>query len=209
MDIWFFIYSFVAIFIIVDPIMNIPFFVSVLERTDVEEYRLIVRKAIVVAAVILILFTYFGNLIFKLLGIKMYSFQIAGGILLFIISLEMLFGRRTRTKVNEREEKEWREDIAITPLAVPLLTGPGAITTGIVLYSNAKAVEQKILLILAIILVFSIAYVILVNSKRIFEIIGASGNRVISRIMGILLAAISIQLIVDGIMDVIKVAKGI
>ena len=209
MDIWFFIYSFVAIFIIVDPIMNIPFFVSVLERTDIEEYRLIVRKAIVVAAIILILFTYFGNLIFKLLGIKMYSFQIAGGILLFIISLEMLFGRRTRTKVNEREEKEWREDIAITPLAVPLLTGPGAITTGIVLYSNAKAVEQKILLILAIILVFSIAYVILVNSKRIFEIIGASGNRVISRIMGILLAAISIQLIVDGIMDVIKVAKGI
>ncbi|RLF60449.1 MAG: hypothetical protein DRN25_02645 [Thermoplasmata archaeon] len=209
MDIWFFIYSFVAIFIIVDPIMNIPFFVSVLERTDIEEYRLIVRKAIVVAAVILILFTYFGNLIFKLLGIKMYSFQIAGGILLFIISLEMLFGRRTRTKVDEREEKEWREDIAITPLAVPLLTGPGAITTGIVLYSNAKAVEQKILLILAIILVFSIAYVILVNSKRIFEIIGASGNRVISRIMGILLAAISIQLIVDGIMDVIKVAKGI
>lgn len=187
--------------------MNVPIFVSILERTERGEYEHIIRKAVMVATLVLIVFTYGGNLIFRLLGIEMYSFRIAGGILLFIISLEMLFGRRTKTKITKEEEEEWREDIAVTPLAVPLLTGPGAITSGIVLYSSAQTLAQKIMLILTIIAVFFAAYLILKNSKRVFELLGRTGSRVISRIMGILLAAISVQFIVDGVIEIYKIVK--
>lgn len=207
MDHWFFLYSFVTLFVIVDPVMNVPFFVTILERTEKEEYEHIIRRAIVIAALILIIFTYGGNLIFRLLGIEMYSFKIAGGILLFIISLEMLFGKRTKTKITKEEEEEWREDIAVTPLAVPLLTGPGAITSGIVLYSSAQTLAQKIMLIAAIITVFFLAYLILKNSKKVFDFLGSTGSRVISRIMGILLAAISVQFVVGGIIEIYGIVK--
>ena len=100
MNLWFFFYSFVTLFVIVDPVMNVPIFAALLDRTEKKEYERIVRKAVIIAAVVLIIFTYSGNLIFNLLGIEMYSFRIAGGILLFIISLEMLFGKRTKTKGN-------------------------------------------------------------------------------------------------------------
>lgn len=202
MNLWFFFYSFVTLFVIVDPVMNVPIFAALLDRTEKKEYERIVRKAVIIAAVVLIIFTYSGNLIFNLLGIEMYSFRIAGGILLFIISLEMLFGRRTKTKITEEEEEEWREDIAVTPLAVPLLTGPGAITSGIVLYSSAQTLAQKTMLIVAIMAVFFVAYLILKNSKKVFEFLGNTGNKVISRIMGILLAAISVQFVVDGVIEI-------
>ncbi len=202
MNLWFFFYSFVTLFVIVDPVMNVPIFAALLDRTEKKEYERIVRKAVIIAAVVLIIFTYSGNLIFNLLGIEMYSFRIAGGILLFIISLEMLFGKRTKTKITEEEEEEWREDIAVTPLAVPLLTGPGAITSGIVLYSSAQTLAQKTMLIVAIMAVFFVAYLILKNSKKVFEFLGNTGNKVISRIMGILLAAISVQFVVDGVIEI-------
>jgi len=202
MNLWFFFYSFVTLFVIVDPVMNVPIFAALLDRTEKKEYERIVRKAVIIAAVVLIIFTYSGNLIFNLLGIEMYSFRIAGGILLFIISLEMLFGKRTKTKITEEEEEEWREDIAVTPLAVPLLTGPGAITSGIVLYSSAQTPAQKTMLIVAIMAVFFVAYLILKNSKKVFEFLGNTGNKVISRIMGILLAAISVQFVVDGVIEI-------
>ena len=202
MNLWFFFYSFVTLFVIVDPVMNVPIFAALLDRTEKKEYERIVRKAVIIAAVVLIIFTYSGNLIFNLLGIEMYSFRIAGGILLFIISLEMLFGKRTKTKITEEEEEEWREDIAVTPLAVPLLTGPGAITSGIVLYSSAQTLAQKMMLIVAIMAVFFAAYLILKNSKKVFEFLGNTGNKVISRIMGILLAAISVQFVVDGVIEI-------
>jgi len=202
MNLWFFFYSFVTLFVIVDPIMNVPIFAALLDRTEKKEYERIVRKAVIIAAVVLIIFTYSGNLIFNLLGIEMYSFRIAGGILLFIISLEMLFGKRTKTKITKEEEEEWREDIAVTPLAVPLLTGPGAITSGIVLYSSAQTLAQKTMLIVAIMAVFFVAYLILKNSKKVFEFLGNTGNKVISRIMGILLAAISVQFVVDGVIEI-------
>ncbi len=200
-DLNFFIYSFIALFVIVDPIMNIPIFIAILEGFSREEFKKTVKRACIVGMLVLIVFTFFGVYIFKYLNIEMASFRIAGGILLLIISLEMLFGRKTKTEYSPEVVAEKREELAVTPLAIPLLTGPGAITTGIVLYGTAKSILDKLELFVAVVLVYTLSYIILSNAHRLFDILGNTGTIVIVRIMGLLLAAISVQFIVDGIRE--------
>lgn len=206
MDINFAVYSFVTLFIIIDPIANVPFFISLLEAFDAENRGSMVKRAIVIAAIVLIIFTLLGNYAFDYLGIELYSFKIAGGILLFIIAIEMLFGRRTRTEstVEEEDEARKRDDIAATPMAIPLLTGPGAITTGIVLFSTAKGPEEEIILLLNILLVFLISYIILAKSNKVYETLGQTGTKVIVRVMGLLLSAIAVQFVITGISEAIN-----
>ena len=198
----FIIHSFVALFVIIDPFGNVPIFITLLERFKESDRDLMIRRAIIFAAVTLIILTLTGNVIFELLDIKMYSFRIAGGILLLIISIEMLFGRKSRTEASEDIEEE-KENISITPLAIPLLTGPGAITTGIVLFDNAGNDINKIFLMINIVLIFLISYFILSKSNLIFRILGKTGTRVITRVMGLMLSAIAIQFILTGISEAV------
>lgn len=206
MDLNFAIYSFTALLIIVNPLATVPLFISFLEGVNPDVRNNMIRRAVVIAAVVLIIFTVTGSYIFSFLGIEMYSFRIAGGILIFIISLEMLFGRRTQTE-SVKEEEIRVEDIVITPLAVPLLTGPGAITTGIVLFNSAKTRTEELILLIDIILVFLVSYFILSKSKKIFEIFGSTGTKVIVRVMGLLLAAIAVQFIITGVGEAIGAIK--
>jgi multiple antibiotic resistance protein len=206
MDLNFAIYSFTALFIIVNPIAIVPIVMAITERFKKEHRKEIVRRAVLIATVVLIFFTYTGNAVFKLLGVEIYSFRIAGGILLFIIAIEMLFGKRSRTESSAEEEEEaikQRDDVAVTPLAIPLLTGPGAITTGIVLINNTKGPADEIVLLINILLVFLLSYLILSRSERVFEALGNTGTRVIVRIMGLLLASIAVQFIITGIGEAI------
>lgn len=205
MDLNFALSSFITLFIIVDPIVNVPLFMAILANFKKSERKKMVKKAIIIAAIVLIIFTLAGDTIFGLLGIEMYSFRIAGGLLLLIISIEMLFGIRPHTKSSAEEEEEslHKEDVVVTPLAVPLLTGPGAITTCIVLFHVANEPANKALLILDIGLVFLISYFILSRSEKAFEILGKTGTMVIVRIMGLLLAAISVQFIITGVEEAI------
>jgi multiple antibiotic resistance protein len=201
MDLNFALSSFITLFIIVDPIVNVPLFMAILANFKKSDRKKMVKKATIIAAIVLIIFTLAGDTIFRLLSIEMYSFRIAGGLLLFIISIEMLFGRRPHTKSSAEEEEEAliKEDVVVTPLAVPLLTGPGAITTGIVLFHSANGTTNKIFLFLDIGLVFLISYFILSRSEKAFEILGKTGTMVIVRIMGLLLAAIAVQFVITGV----------
>ncbi|MCD4844187.1 MAG: MarC family protein [Methanosarcinales archaeon] len=205
MDVNFALSSFITLFIIVDPIVNVPVFMAILANHSKNDRKKMVKQAVIIAAVVLMIFTLAGDVIFGYLNIKMYSFRIAGGLLLFIISIEMLFGRRPHTKSSAAEEEEalHKEDIVVTPLAVPLLTGPGAITTGIVLFHAAGDTVSKSLLFLDIGLVYLASYFILSRSERAFEILGKTGTMVIVRIMGLLLSAIAIQFIITGLEEVI------
>jgi multiple antibiotic resistance protein len=205
MDLNFALYSFITLFIIVDPIVNVPLFMAILANFEKSDRKKMVKKATVIAAIVLIVFTITGDTIFRFLSIEMYSFRIAGGFLLFIISIEMLFGRRPQTKSSAEEEEEAlrKEDVVVTPLAVPLLTGPGAITTGIVLFNSADGVLNKSLLFLDIGLVFLISYFILSRSEKAFDILGKTGTMVIVRIMGLLLAAVAVQFVVTGIEEAV------
>ncbi|HJH28164.1 MAG TPA: NAAT family transporter [Methanosarcinaceae archaeon] len=197
--------SFITFFIIVDPIVNVPLFRAFLSDLDQKTRQKMVKKAVIVAAVVLVIFTLAGNTIFHFLGIEMYSFRIAGGIILLIIAIEMLLGRRpgTKTSAAEEEESMQSEDLVVTPLAVPLLTGPGAITTGIVLFDTASGITDQVLLFAVIGLVYLLSYFILSRSEKVFDSLGHTGTMVIVRIMGLLVAAIAIQFMITGIEEAV------
>lgn len=208
MDVAFAVYSFTVLFIVVDPIANVPVFLSILQSFSPGVRKDIIRKAVITAAAVLLIFTFTGKYIFDYLGIEMYSFKIAGGILLFIIAVEMLFGRRSKTTSSKEEEDEAkaRDDIAATPLAVPLLTGPGAITTGIVLYNTASETGEEPTVIASILLVFLLTYFILTRSSGIFKALGYVGTRVLVRVMGLLLSAIAVQFVMTGLKEAMSLA---
>ena len=197
--------SFITFFIIVDPIVNVPLFRAFLSDFDQKTRQNMVKKAVIVAAVVLVIFTLAGNTIFHFLGIEMYSFRIAGGVILLIIAIEMLLGMRPRTKSSavEEEESMRSEDLVVTPLAVPLLTGPGAITTGIVLFNTASGITDQVILFVVIGLVYLLSYFILSRSEKVFDSLGHTGTMVIVRIMGLLLAAIAIQFMIIGIEEAV------
>ena len=208
-SITFFLQSFLSLFVIVNAIGNVPLFVTLLERFGEAEKTTMMKKATIIAALTLLIVTVTGNLFFRLLGIEMYSFTIAGGILLMIISIEMLLGLNTRTQSSTAEEQSSSEmdEITVIPLAIPLLTGPGALTTAIVLFDTAGNIQNKIILLVAIILVFVISYVILIRSRPILTFLGKTGTRVARRIMGLMLLSIAVQFIIKGIFDATHLYK--
>ena len=208
-SITFFLHSFLSLFVIVNAIGNVPLFVTLLERFGEAEKTTMMKKATIIAALTLLVVTVTGNLFFRLLGIEMYSFTIAGGILLMIISIEMLLGLNTRTQSSMAEEQSSSEmdEITVIPLAIPLLTGPGALTTAIVLFDTAGNIQNKIILLGTIILVFVISYIILARSRPILTFLGKTGTRVARRIMGLMLLSIAVQFIIKGIFDAIHLYK--
>ncbi len=199
LDINFLISSFIALFIIVDSIGNVPIFLALLEEYTKKERDEIIKKSCIIATISLIGFIIIGRKFLQFLGIEFYSFKIAGGILLLIISVEMLFGKKTLTEYSPEIEKRGKEDIIVTPLAIPLLTGPGAITVGLMYFSLAKDLLHKILLFINIIVVFFISYIILKEGVRLFNLLGKTGTKVIARLMGLILASIAVEFIISGI----------
>ena len=202
------VYSFVALFLIVDPITNVPVFHSLLDTYSTDDRRQMIRRSVTIAASVVIFSTIGGNHIFRFLGIELYSFRIAGGILLFIIAIEMLFGTRTRTESTKEETKDaaLRDDIVVMPMAIPLLAGPGAITMSIVLFNQAENPVDAAVLFANIVLVFAVSYIILARSGVVFKLLGATGTKVVMRLMGLLLATIAVQFIITGISEAIMEA---
>ena len=202
------VYSFVALFLIVDPITNVPVFHSLLETYSTDDRRQMIRRSVTIAASVVIFSTIGGNHIFRFLGIELYSFRIAGGILLFIIAIEMLFGTKTRTESTKEEARDaaLRDDIVVVPMAIPLLAGPGAITMSIVLFNQAENSVDAAVLFANIVLVFAVSYIILARSGVVFKLLGATGTKVVMRLMGLLLATIAVQFIITGISEAIMEA---
>ncbi len=197
----FFVQAFVSLFVVVDPIGNVPVFLTFLDRFPEQERRAVVRRAVLVACVALVLVTLAGNTFFALLGISLYSFRIAGGVLLTIVSIEMLYGKKTRTESSIDEERPYagREDISVLPLAIPLLTGPGAFTTGIVLFDTAGGLANRVILFLTIAMIYFISYLMLSRSWIVFRFLGKTGTTVAIRIMGLMLLSVAMQFIVTGL----------
>lgn len=202
----YFLSVFIPIFIIIDASGIVPVYISLTERFSEEERKKIVNRSIVVAIIVLFAFAFFGNFIFDFLNISIQALEIAGGILLFLIAIDMLFARKSRTVYSEDQEKESmeRESIAIFPLAIPLLTGPGAITTVMVLMNTTQTLVEKAMIIMAIILTFIIAKILLDKSSSLMRFLGKTGLQVITRIMGIVVATIATQFIINGVMVAIK-----
>jgi multiple antibiotic resistance protein len=197
----FFVSAFVSLFVVVDVIANVPIFISLTEKYEEKERKEIAVKAMLIAFIVLLAMVLLGQGLFSYLKIGLYSFKIAGGIILFIIAVEMLFGIKTRTEYSGKEMEEEKENITVTPLAIPLHTGPAAITTGIVLFSTANTIELKLAFFIAAAIVYIASLIILINSNTLFKVFKRVGLKVFSRIMGLILASIAVQFVFDGIIQ--------
>lgn len=191
-----------SLIVIIDPIATVPAFLAMTPRDSTAARLRMARLACLVAAGVLIFFAVVGEGLFKILGITMSAFKIAGSIVLLLIAMDMLRAQRSAVQETNEETEAGveKEDIAITPLGVPMLAGPGAISTVILLESQAKRIEQSVALLGCIILVCFASYWTLrlaaVHGARLFTPIAM---KLTTRLMGLLLAALAIQFILDGI----------
>ncbi len=196
-----------SIFAIVDPLGVVPFFSVLTEGMTPVQKQDIVSKACLTATIALGVFAIFGQWIFAAFGFTIPAFKIAGGILLFGVALEMLHGERSRSRLTpqEREETLEREEVAVVPLGIPLLAGPGAITTVMIYMAHPVAdAADKLFVFAGILTSVLTAFFLLHYADRIFKRIGRTGTRAVGRVMGLLLAAIAVQFIIDGAFDIAR-----
>jgi len=206
----YFAYAFTTIFVIVNPVEATLVFVTLTSSLNASEKSHIYRRTTLVAFALAILFSLGGNAILRLFGITVDSLRVAGGILLFLVAIDMLRGVRQQKKVTEAEllDANQREDVSIFPLAIPLLTGPGAITTVVVLMGAATNLTEKSLVLLAIVLTFLATFVILKFSEYIDQALGITGIMVMTRIMGLILGAVAVNFVALGAWNLYKSMAG-
>jgi multiple antibiotic resistance protein len=195
-----FLMSLSAVFFVVDPIGVVPLFLAMTAGDSQEKMRRTAMRACLVACGMMLFFALFGGVIFKVFGVSLGAFRVAGGILLLITALDMLRARPSETRTTPTEEQEGvvKEDVAIVPLAIPLLSGPGAIATAMVLMAKGEKLTSAIPVLAAIILTFVASYYILRASGLIQRVLRQSGVAIVERVMGLILAAIAVQFIADG-----------
>ena len=195
--------AFITFLVTIDPIALAPVFVSLTAETDAPARRRIAVRAAAVAAAVLFVFAVGGEFLLRALGIGLPALRIAGGALLFLLAIEMVFARQSgyrSTTASETEEAAHRHDPAVFPLAVPLISGPAAITAVIVMMGEAGAsllVKGGVLAMLALVLALVLAVLLL--AARLVGVLGVTGVNVIGRVLGILLGALAVQFILDGI----------
>ena len=190
-----------TLFAVINPLGITPIFVAMTEKYDSETRSKIARKGIITGSMILIVFTLLGSIIFQFYGITVEAFQIMGGIIFFRSGMRMLGAKvgRSRTTESEREEFRDTDEIAISPIGVPLITGPGAITGVVILSGKAPTNFSVLVLLFSVIISMFIFYFILKAGNYIGQKIGIAGMRVIERMMGLILMVIAVQFIINGI----------
>lgn len=194
--------AFVTFFTIIDPVGLAPVVVGLTSHIGNEQRKIIITRAILISAGIIAFFALVGRFLLDRLGIGMYAFDIAGGVLLFLVAVDMLFGRPSGARETRAEEEEalLREDISVFPLAIPMIAGPGTITTTI-LYADLATPHPLEMLAVAAAIISSLilAWITMRGSMWIVQYMGRTGILVLSRILGILLAALAIQFVFNGI----------
>lgn len=198
--------TFTAVFFVVDPIAVIPAFLAMTAHDTVQKKRAMARKAALATATTLLVFLVAGGLIFDLLGITLGAFRIAGGVLLFLLSLDMMRAQQSKVRLKPEEEQEGvaREDVAIIPLTIPMLAGPGAIATTMVVASNAHGRPAYLAVVVCAVLLTSLAVWLVLRSALLIETrLGATGLNILTRVMGLLLAAVAVQFLIDGLREVL------
>lgn len=194
--------SFVTLFVIADPVGTAAIFLALAHGYSDEQTRKTAMKASIIAAGLMLLFGIAGGALIPLLGITLPAFRIAGGLLLFVTAFRMVMGQREKQRSREsgvNNPDSDNEDIAVFPLAIPLLCGPGCMTASILLMDKPDSIGGHIQVGAAMIAVQVVSYLCLRYAPRINTMIGSTGTSIIARVMGVLLAAMAIQFIADGI----------
>jgi len=193
---------FVVFLVVVEPISLLPLFVGLTEGIEEVQRRQMARRAVIISAVILTVFAILGGPFLKIMNINIESFRIFGGLLLFLIAQEMVFARSpgTRTSSKEQQESEEREDISVFPLAFPFIAGPGALATILLAFGAAAGYPELFVgLLIIVFVVLGITLGVLYLATPAMRVLGVTGTNVISRMFGVLLGALAVQYVIDGL----------
>jgi len=199
--------AFFTLFVVIDPIGLAPLFVAMTTGMSQRQRLAIATRACLVAAAILTVFGLAGQAILDFIGISLAAFRISGGILLFITALDMLFERRSARREEQSGGSELEDDPSIFPLAMPLIAGPGAMATMILLASSSDWIVVTGILGVMLFVVF-LVFALFMLAAPIEKLLGATGVKVVTRLLGMLLAALSVQFVVDGMRDLGVLAAG-
>jgi multiple antibiotic resistance protein len=194
---------FVVFFVVVEPISLIPVFAGLTDGASAGYKRRMASKAVIIAGLILVAFALVGGALLATMGITLDAFRIFGGLMLFLIALDMVFVRQSgaRTTTNrEQEEVKRREDISVFPLAFPLIAGPGALAT-ILLVTGGESRTSLLFLgqLAVVVLVLATAFLTMVFTPRLMKVLGITGANVVSRLSGVILGALAVQFVIDGV----------
>ena len=195
--------AFTSIFVLVDPFAAIPAFLVMTSDSNGTRRRRMAARAAWTCLIVLAVFGIAGSFIFNLFGITLPAFKIAGGIILGLIGLDMVQARRSPTKETpgDTEESREKEDVGIIPLGIPMLAGPGSISTVMVLVSQAEDWKHSAVIFSAIAVTSALSFAVLAAADRVRNFLGETGIRILTRMMGLLLTAIAVQFILNGLKD--------
>ena len=196
--------SFTSIFTMINPLGVIPVYTTMTSEMSAHEAKGVAYKAVLIAFIILIVFAFSGRFIFEFFHISVNSLRVVGGVIFFMAGYDMLQARLIRTKSDDQTVKEYAKDIAITPLAIPIISGPGAITAAIVMMNDAHEITQKLFVVIAIVLVFIITLFLLLGARNVIKFLGDSGNKVLMRIMGLIVMVIAVEFLFSGLTPIVR-----
>lgn len=200
--------SFTSFFTLINPFGTMPIFMTMTAELDFQQRTRTAKKASIVSFITIIFFAFSGQILFNFFGISVNSFRIVGGVIFFLMGMDMLQARLGKVKVKDSEVKSYVDDISITPLSIPMICGPGALTNAIVMMEDANSVEKKIVLIITVLLVMFLTFLILYSSSKIIKFLGQTGINVMMRLMGLIVMVIAVEFFFAGLkpilLDIIK-----
>jgi multiple antibiotic resistance protein len=193
--------AFTSLFAIVDPFAALPVYIALTSRESIEHRRRTSLRASVTTLSVLLVFALSGQVLFQFFGISIGAFKIAGGVLLFAVAFDMMSAQVSSTKSTPEENADAssRDDVGLMPVGIPLLSGPGAIASSMVLSARAHSMADKAALLVAICAVALVTWAVLRSASRIAQVLGLTGMNIIARVMGLILAAVAAQFIIDGL----------
>ncbi len=195
---------FTSFITLMNPLGVMPIFLSMTEPLNNKERKKTAQKATIVSALTLIAFAFSGQILFEFFGISVNSFRMVGGIIFFMMGYDMLQARLVSIKMsNETAKREYLNDISITPLAIPMICGPGSITNAIVLMEDAADPLKKTILISSILLVCLIVFIVLWSGTKIIKFLGETGNKIMMRLMGLIVMVIAIEFFFSGLKPIL------
>ena len=202
-----FLSAFVTLFVVIDPPGCAPIYAGLTAGATNRQATAMAARASVIAALILILFALFGEQLLGALHIELNSFRLAGGIMLFVIALDMVFEKRTQRR-EERAEKVKAtpevEDVSVFPMAMPMIAGPGSIATVMLLMAHAEGTEATLVILAALLAVMALTFAALAAAGPLMRVLGTRVEAVITRLLGVLLAALAAQYVIDGVKEVLR-----
>ncbi len=197
-------FAFTSFLALLNPIGVAPVFQAMTQDLSPKLQRRTALRATLTAFITLTIFAYAGQLLFSFFGISVNGFRIAGGVIFFIMGFDMLNARISKIKYNADDVEDEVDDVAITPLGIPMLAGPGSITNAIVLMQDAKTMEMKIMLPFAIFFVLAITFASLVGGSWIMKFLGKTGNKIMLKLMGLIMMVIAVEFFFAGLKPILQ-----